>query len=392
MRRRLGIVLTTWLVSATWLGCNLILGNESAVFAPEAPEAGPDVLPPNDGAPNVDDGSSPRDGDVVDVDAGPCVDTATNPKHCGACFHDCLGGQCAGGVCQPVSVATDDGVLLAIALDATHVYWANRTTGDIMRAPLGGGPAERVFDGPSGLDPGKEFAVYGGHVYFAFNDPEDSSGFVMRCPVTGCAGAPQPVVSGLTSVDFVAVQDGGTLLFTELSGRVARCTLPCTPPFETIASGESFPLRATAAGDAVVWSTLDPGRGGVVRAKVGTAPPFDVKTSATPYAVAIAGEEIIWAQLGSGPRAIRRDGGGPVRLLTSSGTQTSYMVVENGSVYFTDSRESIGAVYRCALSGCVDGGLPLAANQAKPNGIAVDTKSVYWTTEGSPGVIWRIAK
>ena len=345
MRRRLGIVFGTSLVSVAWLGCNLILGNESAVFAPESEASAGDTAPPSDGP---DDGS-PHDGTAPD--AGACTNVATNSKHCGACFHDCLGGQCVGGACQPVSVATDDGVLLAISLDATHVYWANRTTGDIMRAPIDGGAPERVFDGPSGTDPGKEFGVYGDHVYFSFVDP-DSGGFVMRCPVTGCGGAPEPVVSGLTDVDFVAVQDGGTLLFTELSGRrVGRCTLPCGASFETVAADESFPLRATAAGDTVAWSTLDPGRGGVVRAKIGDGAPFDLKTQATPYAVAIAGEEIIWAQLGGGLRAILRDGGSPVRALTSNGLQTSFMVVRDENVYFTDSRETTGAVYRCALSG-----------------------------------------
>src|SRR5690349_7067990 len=108
MRRRLGIVIGTWVVSAAWLGCNLILGNESAVFTPEAPETGAiDGTTPDSSS---SDGSQGTDGNVPD-DAGPCTNVATNPKHCGACFHDCLGGQCVGGACQPIQLAVDDGLL-----------------------------------------------------------------------------------------------------------------------------------------------------------------------------------------------------------------------------------------------------------------------------------------
>ena len=144
MRRRIGLFFASWLVSGAWLGCNVILGNESAVFVPlergsAADGSTPDVLVATDGSSN--DGGA--------EDAGPCIEVATNPKHCGACFHDCLGGQCVAGMCQPVELASDESGPFAIAVDATHVYWNNRATGDLWRVPIAGGAKERLFDGPN---------------------------------------------------------------------------------------------------------------------------------------------------------------------------------------------------------------------------------------------------
>src|SRR6476661_8455452 len=38
--------------------------------------------------------------------AGGCsASLETDPKNCGACGHDCLGGKCEGAICRPFSVA-----------------------------------------------------------------------------------------------------------------------------------------------------------------------------------------------------------------------------------------------------------------------------------------------
>ena len=54
-------------------------------------------------------------------DTGCETDLSTNPQHCGACGHSCLGGNCTDGKCEPfqvASVTTPRGV----AVDATSVY------------------------------------------------------------------------------------------------------------------------------------------------------------------------------------------------------------------------------------------------------------------------------
>lgn len=65
--------------------------------------------------------------------SGTCVDTTSDPKNCGYCGHDCLGGFCVASACQPVVVATKQQWPVAITVDATNVYWTNGQSG----APLG---------------------------------------------------------------------------------------------------------------------------------------------------------------------------------------------------------------------------------------------------------------
>jgi hypothetical protein len=383
--RRLRQIAVTSLAAGLWLGCNAILGNESAVYDPSVDGSGGEGS--SDGSP-ADDGTAPPD---ADRDAGPCVDVTVNPRHCGACGHDCVGGSCAGGTCQPFPLTTEKGKIEALAVDATHLYWSNSASGDVKRVPIAGGAAEPVFDGPDGVSPGKQIGVHQGSVYFV---SEVDDGSVLRCPVTGCAASgPEVVVPNLARPDFVTVVASASLLFGEFdtpNGRVGRCVLPCAGNVEFVAGSELFPIAGAAGGDTIAWSTLQPGFGSV-RAKLGDAPPLTVEADVPAVAIAIAGEEIVYADRGRGPRVALRDGGSK-RYLAPFSTQTESLVVDGNDVYFTDTAEP-GRVLRCPLSGCGDAGKPMASAQARPRVIAVDGPSVYWVNEGgADAVIMRVAK
>ncbi len=383
MRRRIGLFFASWLVSGAWLGCNLILGNESAVFVP------------------LEGGSAAGDGSTLDAvvttdgssndggseDAGPCVDVASNPKHCGACFHDCLGGQCIAGMCQPVELATDESGPYAIAVDATHVYWSNRATGDLWRVPIAGGPKERLFDGPSDTH-GDEFAVHDGMVYFP---TQIGDAGVVRCPVTGCPDpGPEPVIENGTAATSVAIEDGVILFVeSEVGGRVGRCPLPCTGNFEIVASGEMLPLRAAQSGNVVAWSIIT----NDVRIKVGDEPVFSVPTkNGFATGIAISGGLVYAQEHNVGPLVFPTDGGPRERLTTDGFSFSEELTLDDANVYFTDTTEN-GRVVRCARTGCGDSGVTLATNQSRPRGIAVDGKSVYWVSAGgASGRIMRVAK
>ena len=250
MRRRGAILLVAWTAAFTWLGCNALFGIESAVFEPDGGGSAVD-----DGAPGGDATTDASSADVLaDVIVHPCTNTLTDTFNCGSCGHDCLGGACLAGQCQPVVIATELGQPMAIALDVTHVYWTNATTGDVRRAPITGGAAETLYDGPIGTDLGDGLVRTGTDVYFTIGDAD---GGVFRCAATGCgAGGPVPVVAPLVTPQYVGLADGGVLLFSEgqFDGRVGRCTLPCASGPTFVAGPESFPKYVAASSDGVTMA------------------------------------------------------------------------------------------------------------------------------------------
>jgi hypothetical protein len=51
-----------------------------------------------------------------------CVDLMSDSKSCGECGHDCLGGSCAAGQCQPVMIAQYIGHPMIISVGDQAVY------------------------------------------------------------------------------------------------------------------------------------------------------------------------------------------------------------------------------------------------------------------------------
>ena len=106
-------------------------GDDGAFAKLDAREAGATDGPPLEGG-----------------DAGPCAaDLSTSAEHCGRCNHSCLGGTCAAGKCQPVTLATRSSPY-DIALDATDVYWTDKGGGallpNVSTVPKAGGTARFV--------------------------------------------------------------------------------------------------------------------------------------------------------------------------------------------------------------------------------------------------------
>jgi hypothetical protein len=74
-------------------------------------------------------------------------------------------------------------------------------------------------------------------------------------------------------------------------------------------------------------------------------------------------------------------------VLVGNLSKPQKLAVDSTSVYWTDLAD--GAIYKCATSGC--GGDPLkprtpvtlATGQIQPRGIAVDATSIYWTNSAA---------
>jgi hypothetical protein len=150
----------------------------------------------------------------------------------------------------PTVIASGDGVgPVAMAIDDTHVYWANFESANIsvMKTPLDGGTVTVLA---SGLDRVRDIAVYGGQVYFVINGESVQS--VAR---VGSGGGPVATLGAnhatCISVDSTGVYIGGA---GQYQNGVVR--YPLDGEGERVLGGGAFFSDSIALGtNTVFWSS-----------------------------------------------------------------------------------------------------------------------------------------
>lgn len=377
-RRRVGLLLAS-ASAGLWLGCNALLDIDRA------------ELDGSDGGNGRDDGAwtdvltdatipSDADGprDAGEVRDG-CVDLDTNPRHCGRCGRDCLGGACSAGRCQPVAVsATEPGEPLAILSDGQWVYWTNATSGDIRRARTDGGPIETVYDGPPNTSFGTRLLKRGNEIFFSQYRAGLSDGGVFRCAASGCGSAANVVARDLTEPRSLE-DDGNTLVVAHggTADSVFRCTLSACPVRDAVATNDPLVQSVAITGTTVAWFTL--ASGGALRVDLGGTV-ITARRNLLAGELAFRSGRLVFAELGRGIATALIDGG-DFRTVSSVGNQTEYFVLDSNEVFYTN--RTPGLVVRAGFNSAPDAGEVLARDQAGPRDIALDAVQLYWTNEGN---------
>jgi hypothetical protein len=350
--------------------------------------------------------------DVVDPsDAATCsTSIQTDPKHCGRCGHDCLGGACLGGLCQPVILAYDQGGPRGIGVQAGYVYWHNARVGSIMRVAVTGGDPLVVLDG---LTLGEAQSV--GFVVDATGVYARERGRIAKVPLEGVADAAAATV-------LTTEVNGGTSPAIAVDGTYVYYAAP--PSISAVPKDGSKPARSIASIQLPGYFNLDdalgshlsvddvaayftqPTTGLVLRidkanldagAEAGPAAPpaLLLGNQALPAGTAVTATSLIWTNYGSGsvrsmPKAGLAPGAKPVQVVSGQGAPRRVAVDEAlGLVYFTNAQA--GTVASCPISGCSGTARILASGQASPYDVAFDGESVYWSDEIG-GTISRVAK
>lgn len=178
-----------------------------------------------------------------------------------------------------------------VAVDAQHMYWADRYGDVIGRAGIRGSNAELTFvvgaDEPCGV------AVDGSHIYWA----NRAGGTIGRARIDG-SEVEQDFVQGLGQPCGVAVS-GSRIYWTDLQdGSIGRATLDGTK-LAPIPIGDGA-CGVAADNEHVFWSTLAESIG---RANLdGSMASSEFITGlARPCGVALEGGRIYWAEEGGGP-------------------------------------------------------------------------------------------
>jgi hypothetical protein len=297
--------------------------------------------------PSTPDASSSKDrASSPDVACSP-GDLEKDPHNCGRCGHDCQGGNCAGGACQAMTVASES-------------------------APWG-------------------IVVDGAEVYFASN-LNAPNGSVWKCSTAGCGTKSFALASRLGSPSRVAVQSG-TVYWTNFTGEtIESCPLTgCSNQTSTPLAAEQHGPDGIAVYDGVLyWTNRDPGDGGTppnvskcLLANCKDSITIVAPNETSPIDIAVDSTGIYWVG-GEAVRYCPLDGGqNDTKYLAMGQAGAQFVTQFGGRLYWTES-ESAGSVQSCAESKCSPATF---ATTADPNGVAVDSSGVYWVTGGMTGTV-----
>jgi hypothetical protein len=286
------------------------------------------------------------------------ADAAQDPHNCGQCGHDCLGGTCAGGACQPVVLFSGD-TPISIVVDGPTVFAAVQTlspdTGYVIRCQAADCEATKTVVASGLAFPwfavGEKGSLYWAD--FGGNDAAAAPGNVMGCPEKGCPEA-------------------GPQTYTPEAGSTDG-----SPNTMGLAADSTYLYWADTFGfDGVLYQCA---RGACAGTVAVVTDVFGV-----PYAPVVDSTHLYWVLIGSNqiqrcPRA--SCGGGPevFAQITTAGTSLGFcgLAVFGGEVFFSQGIAD-GGVFSCPASGC--GGSPkeIARGQANPSFIAADDSGVYW--------------
>lgn len=314
---------------------------------------------------------------------GSGCDTMHDPSNCGACGHDCLGGACASGVCQPVVLAGPLFFPIALVLDPTTAYFT--VVQGIYEAPKSGGPATLLANqaaGPLAVDATNVYTVLDG-------DPGDVYS------IAKIGGASTMLGASTTGYQPVGIAVRGSNVYWN-DWETANGLASHVTSVPTVGGTQS--ILVTANGTATTPVVVDDeylywvDENGVERAPIqGGSETTIVPGSWGDGDLTLDSTNLYWADASGHVYQTKKDGSSGAIELGAS-TEPIGVAVDATTVYWCD--ESEGIVYATPIGG---GAVrTLATSQDTPTAIAVDDVAVYWVDGGSfmsaTGALMRVAK
>lgn len=179
-----------------------------------------------------------------------CVDLLTDHDNCGACKKTCafFGEEtCGGGACRKAKdylFATGSGGIASLALDETHLYWTESTTGIVARVAKAGGATQVLATGQ--VSPGR-IVVQGSTVYWV----NTLGGAVMRAKKDG-SGAATILVAAPEPTGIAA--DVGHIYWSNRADSTVRRFDLTTGAADTLATLPAKPVGALGLDDGAVYA------------------------------------------------------------------------------------------------------------------------------------------
>lgn len=301
---------------------------------------------------------------------GSCVSLDDDPLNCGACGHDCLGGTCVQGLCQPVKIV-DDPSPSSMVLYQDHLYWLSGT--NVKRAALDGSSVTPLASGvDAGGYNGPSFAVTAGGVFWS------SYWQIFGIPLDGSAPATMLVNEYDSGFELTAMTaDESHLYWATAYGPIKRSNLDGTNVITLpVNVNETYSLAVNAT--KLYWSNLisyQMGLVDLVSSNLDGSNPTTLTAAVTGPTILATATHVYW---GSSGQIWRRAVGGTTNEPLTSGN-FECLAADATSIYWggtvTASGITVAGIFRTPASG----GTSMLLHPVLPRAVAVDTRFLYYT-------------
>jgi hypothetical protein len=392
-RQQRGLSLILVLVAPCALDCGLSMSGLGSGPAGDASVDGSGGQRDAATSDAISDDASPEGApDAADADATGCGDTQSSSSNCGVCGHDCQGGLCVAGACQPVTLSSGEANPQEVAVSSGSIYWTTAMGGSaghgaIRSCAVGSCTAVSVCPGDVGKNP-LGIATDGTHLYWslfgAMGGQDESAGWG---PISGCNGGGNSIFTG-RSGDGVAIDAAHVYFCDNGGGAVLQANLDGSN-VQTLAGGEGGPAGVAVDAQYVYWTNNADMHNAVRRLLKSGGPPETIGQGGQATRVAVDAMHIYWTNRGDGTVALANLDGTAAAIVASGQMGAQGIAIDDSYVYWTSTMD--GTVARCGLSGgCGTSPTVIAGGQNQPFGIAVATTTIYWAN--MRGEIMELAK
>ena len=323
------------------------------------------------------------------ADNGCETDITMSAEHCGKCGHSCLGGECAGSRCMPITLASGQTQPSGIALDPVagggRVYWTNRADQGTVHSVAGTG-GEVTTLATDQARPGG-IVVDATSVHWANAGVTAGTGQIMSVAKDADAAAPTVLLANQQTP--MVLTQRGTRLFWSNSvnavGSIGSVDVSGSDPI-VVVGDQDQPSGVVADETGVYWAVMDSGE---VR-KCFAVPCVTVQVMGTgigsPLGIAVDTVFVYWTSL-DGKVAKANKVTKEVTDLATGQSLPVGVAVDGTHAYFANNMGS--TICRVPkIGGAVE---ELASGQNGPFAVAVDNDAVYWVTQNG-GTVMKVAK
>jgi hypothetical protein len=327
------------------------------------------------------------------------VALASDSTHCGECGHDCQGGACIEGICQPVILVDNVERPREIEIDGDAVYFTTSGPAGSLRGEIRGCAIGACIEGTSliagGLDGPRALSLAGAHLYWATNTPG-----LAHCELPDCQ--PESIDPGTASIGTSAAYGTRVVYASNLQqGAVYQCIQGslCSSLF---GEDQVFPSAMAIDESGIGWTTaglrgLEPGQlwlcgpGGAASCELR----FDDPEALGGIALDADAAYFFSDGLGTQPGRVlscSRGGcsGGPTEL--AEVTAPTALAIDDDYVYWlhlTSKLDGKGALSRCPKAGCSSAEV-LAENLDDPSDLEIAAGVAYWGSDTTRAAIHKL--